>query len=466
MTDLAPTPTASIDPHREYVAGGTWVGAYTAARALPWAIDDVTRDLGDDLYEQLLRDPQVSACMTVLKASILEDGATLTSAVPDKDGDGFAQAAELVRFSEHALDEMETALDDVLWNLCDALAFGNKVAEEVYHLDRTFSGRQQLTLRALKVKPRKATAFVVDAYWNVLGLYGVRPGVGFGIAPSTIGDPTQHPAFLPRAKFCVTTFRPIDSDPRGTSILRPAYNAWWLKMQTWPEYLKYLVQFASPSLWGTTAEDAADVTDPDTAETLTAEEAMLRTLIAARNGTAMVFPHGAQLNPLAVAGEGKAFLNAFDLYDRQITTAILTQTRATMEAENGSRADSETASDVLGTMVRQMKKSIQRALRRDVLRDLVRYNYGERLVSLTPNVTLGITEAEDVTALMTAIAGLQRVNYLDPSQFPAIDTRLNLPQRTPEELTRRQERAAAPPPAPVVTPAPMPTEKDPADETV
>jgi len=68
-------------------------------------------------------------------------------------------------------------------------------------------------------------------------------------------------------------------------------------------------------------------------------------------------------------------------------------------------------------------------------------------------VTLGTTEAPDLTAMMNAVANLERATYLAPSQKPAIDLLLGLPQRTDEEMLRDQEREAAPPPVPPVAPA-------------
>jgi hypothetical protein len=84
MNGYAPPARPVPDPRpadlrREYVAGGAlgWYGPYV--RSLPWTIDDVTRDFGDDLYERMLYDAQVAACVQVLKASVLESGMVLTS---------------------------------------------------------------------------------------------------------------------------------------------------------------------------------------------------------------------------------------------------------------------------------------------------------------------------------------------------------------------------------------------------
>lgn len=443
MSDsLMPQPITT-DPAREYVAGGHVRTAYRA-RPLPWAFDDLSRELGDSIYERMLNDAQVNANLTVYKSALISQGTNLVPAISDTAADGYDLATELTAWCERQLSDMTTGLDDALWSLLDALALGCKVAEEVYRIEQSYRGRRAYALESLKVKPRRATAFVVDAYGNVAGLVGQEPNRPFAAA-------AHADRLLPREKFLIFTFRPKDHDPRGSTLLRAAYNAYALKMETWPEYLKYLIQFASASLIGTTAEHAPDGVD-EAGNTVSAEQVLLDALLEFRNGSALALPHGSQVKELLSQGEGRAFLSAFELFDKQITTAMLTATRATMEAEFGSRADSETAAGVLETMIRQTRKALARALRRDVLMDLVRWQYGDDAVPLTPRVSFGETGEPDVAGLMAAIAALQRVNYLDPSQLPGIDAMLQLPARSPDELARRQpaDRAAdAPEPAPM-----------------
>ncbi len=421
-----------LNPTREYVAGDV-LSLATSGRPLSWAFDDLTRELGDDIYARMLRDAQVAANINLYTAAVLEDGLSLTSPITNKTADGYDQAAGLVREIELMLGDMEMSLDDSLWDLLrSGLALGSKVAEEVYALDRLPSGKTRMVLQALKPKPRRSTAYVVDSFMNVIGLRG-----------RTIESPGGLTyELLPRQKFAIFTFRPENGDPRGTSLLRAAHNGYDLKLRTWVPYYRYLLQFASPSIVATTAQGAPDEPDPDNPESyITAVEALLARLLEFQNGTALALPFGSTAQLLSSSGEGKAFLEAFSLYDRQITTGILGQTRATMEAQHGSRADSETSADILATFIRQTRKALSRMLRRDVLADLVEHNYGPAWRQLTPKVSFGVTEQVDVAPLMTAVSALKRVDYLDPSQLPDLDIKLGLAARTSEELARRSERA-------------------------
>jgi hypothetical protein len=151
--------------------------------------------------------------------------------------------------------EMDTPLDEVLWDMLSAVALGNRIAEQVYAI-QPFGGTLLLMLIALRVKPRQALAFVVDPFLRVQGLLAQLPGKPSPVSQGSIVNPALLPNILPRGKFAVLSFRPKNGDPRGTSVLRPAYTAWNLKGQAQIEHLKYLVQFASPSLIGTTPQNA------------------------------------------------------------------------------------------------------------------------------------------------------------------------------------------------------------------
>lgn len=442
-----PVPTTTRNRlTREYVAGS--VTSFQSARmlrGLPWAFDDLTRDFGDDLYARMDRDPAAHAVKNVLKAGILEEGARLECAIEDDAADGADLAHECVELCEAVLADLQTPLDDVLWDLLDAIALGSRVAEAVYTLTPATSyalpgtspiqrGAELLVLTALKPKPRTATAFVVDAYMNVVGLIARPPGGS--ITTSIVTDnPALAPNLMPRDKFAVLTFRPINGDPRGTSALTPAYTPWWTKQQVYPEFLKYLAQFASPSVYAVASEEATKqgikVDNGDGTVTIKpAVEVLLETLLAFQNGTALAVPYGTVLQALAVSGDGQAFHAAFTHCDQQIALAVLHQTLATLEAQHQSRASSETHQDTMETIVRQAKRAVCLMLRRDILRPMIAYNYGPEVArQCTPHVSLGSVERQDLAAMLTAVAQLARAGYLDPSQYAALDAQLNLPPR-------------------------------------
>lgn len=446
MTDLTTTDPATRPAalDQEYVIStGFWWYRSNQARglALPWAIDDITADFGDDLYDRMLFDPQVAADDSLLRASILEDGVMLSPAIDDAEADGYDVAREYVTFCEQQLDQLETALDDVLWDMLGCLARGSRVSEITYWpMDRSpLPGRA--ALRSLTVKPREATAFVVDAYMRTLGLMARQAERQTGMLTGALIDP-QDPRVIDREKFAIATFHPINNDPRGTSILRPAYTPWWAKMQTWQEFLKYLAQFATPSIVATLAEKTTTGKDLYTGQEVGPYVSLQQRLELFQNSSVLVLPTGTLFELAASTGEGRAFLNAFALYDQQISKAITTQTLATGEGEHASRAQAGVHQDALETIIRQAKRSICRMLRRDVLSNLLRYNYGDEAARLTPYVSLGEVEPQDLPELLTAITRAYDVGFIDDSQRAVIHRRLRLPP--PDPNARRPERRTTP----------------------
>ncbi len=475
-TGVPPTPgqpvTVKADLRREYVAAGgsaaiTWLENF--ARSLPWAIDDVTADFGDDLYEKMRFDPQCDAALTTLKSGVLESGLSLLPAVDQKDEDGYDLAVEIQEAATQMLDELDTPFEDVCWDLADAIAYGNMVAEQKY-ATRTLKGKSNLALVALKVKPRRAIAFAVDVYGNVIGLLGMVPGVAVPVQSGLLmAQPDRVPNLLPRHKFVVWTHRPKKGDPRGTSALRAAYSTWWMKQQILPEYLKYLTQFAGPSLIGVTPENATMLVPTDalgnpTGETATSpEQALKNELLTFKNGTVIAVPHGTVIDALKVDGDGRAFLEAIALLNQQITKAILTQNLATEEGENGStHAASSVHQEALDMVVRQEKRSFQRMVVQDILRPWIGYNWGDKAKALCPKASLGTTTKHDFAALATPIAVLFQSGYFHPSQLPAMDRALDLPVRDADEAPPLPQQPPAQPPLPAAGTPPRQGGKPPA----
>lgn len=470
VTAKKPKRVGPVDPRREYITGGPAYWVFSFMRSLPHYIDDVTRDFGDDLYERMMQDPKVSQCLEAVRFDALSQGLSLTPAV-SKGEPGYDKAVQIRDFCQRVLDSMETPLiESVLDPLTDAIAFGNQIAEKVWHVPTSGPLAGYLALKAIKHKPRRTYAFVVDAYNNIQGVLGRLPDVPSPLlVDSAIADPTL-PNFLPRSKFVIASFRPRGGDPRGRSLLRPAYTPWWLKQQGYPGYLKYMAQWASPSLVGTTAETAAPEQEIDEAgnpiynaegepSLIEPSTVMAAQLAAFQAGSYIVLPYGADVKPMDVSGEGAPFAMFNQWCDSQIELAITLQALATSEGQHMARAAAEVHQDTLGFAVQVVKGTFERLMEREILLDIVRYNFGEKFLHLTPKASLSETEQHDFVEESKAVDALWKDGYLDVSQLPDLDARLGLPERSEQDLEMRQgvavakaqqeiNAATAPPPLP------------------
>lgn len=449
-----PQPPTPEQLRQEYVAGGIpgWYGGNRAV-SLTAASDELQASFGLDLYERMLRDPQISADVTVLVAAAIEDGFSFGAAVSDADDPSYALAQEIRDEAAEMYRRLD--IDNLLWDQLSALWNGYSIAEVVYDLRPGIAGGQRLNVTGIKVKPPQNVAFVVDAYLNVLGLLALLPGQGRLLGAGMPLDDVAVSNLLPREKFCILSFRPRYGDPRGTSLLQPVFGPWNDKVQLAPEYRKYLSQFAGPSLIGeappgATAAELRDengelVRDSDGNPVyVTAQEAMYGSLLTFRNGTVVVIPNGARVTPVNMQGEGSAFLAAFARADLQITKAILTQVLTTEEAKFQTRAATTVHQDVQDTLVRQTKRFIERPHYWDVLVPWVRLNWGEAAVALTPIPSLGTVEQHDMSTTMAAIAELRKAGYFySQAQLAETDSMLNLPVR---DLSVPSDLVSAPAP--------------------
>jgi hypothetical protein len=451
--------SVSVDPRAEYVSGGNRLWSVNYLRTLAFAVDDVTAEFGADLYERMLLDPRCAADIDTLILAVLADGIHITPAEEPFTTDPttgkqtqnpkYPLAKEIAEFIGRNLADLsdtfnpETATP-LYWSVYDMLracAFGNRIAEIIYDIPDTGQDRGKLILKGLHVKPRESLVFLVDVYNNILGFVALIPGYGAPVLmQGLVVDPENVPNLLPPDKFAVLTWRGKNNDPRGCSLLRAAYEPWFTKCQIKQERLKWLAQMAGGLLVGKTssvsvAAQAVDASGNPLLDThgnpilIQPEQAMLNSLIAVQNGTAIALPPGADLDvhyPQALS----PFDAALDRQDREISTAILGQSRMQMEAQHGSKADSQTGQDVFGLRVAQGKRALTSMLQTQIVQRLVRLNYGADALRLCPKVALTATEPHDFAASATAVSYLMRAGYLAPSQFREVDAILGLPVRT------------------------------------
>lgn len=448
-------PSRKADPAKEYVSAGAGYNLATQAKVLPDVVDDVSRDFGRRIYDAMDTDPACRSAKNALKLGIVAGGMDLAPAVKPKAGvkeltPDEQLAADLVDAcwrSVERLDDFEATCFDLL----EACRTGVKLAEATFELGTVGEDAGALVIKSLRVKPNDSWRFVVDDFNEVTGIEGRTPG-------------TTEKAVYPPAKFVWLSWDPRDSDPRGTSIYRPAYDAWVNKQKTYPQRYKHMCQFGSASLVGKTAEGEVDRQPVDEAGNpipgaplVSPQQYMANTLVAFQNGSVVVVPAGAEVLPIQPQGDGAVFRNMLDDCNREITQAILLQTRATMEAQHGSKADSQTGQDVLGMLVEMGRKSLGACVRK-MLRLLITLNHGEEVAArLTPLVTFGQTDQQDRAALWGAAATLKSSGYVGESQIAELDQMIGLPIRDAQADEAKakakaaeamaQQQAMQPPPA-------------------
>lgn len=443
---------------REYLSGGL---VRTLSPLLSNAIqvlgrfqDDLNKEFSDRAYDDMLKDPAVAASVDILKSLILAEPLRVVPRVQDKKSPGYGEAKKIAEFVERNLRKLARSEQVILWEALDAIAYGSSLVETVFE-DAVDEGKPILRLKDLKTRSRANYALVVDRYFNVLGAVPTEAGFQASGVYTGSTEPDKDKV-IPREKFLLVTLITKNSDPRGVSLIRPAWNPYYLKTQVWPAYLKFLIQFASPSIVGYTPEGAGDVEVVDDAgvvqtnadgsiQTISAEEDMLSTLLGFQNGTVAVLKGGSSLDMIQSEGQGEAFAAAVDLFDRQIAMAILKTHRTLLESKNSSKADAESAADITDVFVASLREVLASAFTRDVVRVLVEINFGPEIAdAYSPDVTLKAVPKQDFSEAADAVSKLWTSKFLHSSQVSEVDAMIGLPERDLDAfLSEIEEEAEA-----------------------
>ena len=445
------------DTRKEYLSGGydrtLSPLLNNAVQVLGQYHEDLTLEFTDKVYEEMLKDPAVAASVDILRALITVTPPRLVSRIADKKHPQYKDAREAVDFVEDQLKSMNRPVATVVAELMDAVVYGSCVAEIVYEDDTDDeTGAPYLRLADVKAKSRRKYALVTDRFYNILGVVSRELGyMASGVyTGSTSPDPKD---VIPRDKIVVLTLNSRYGDPRGYSMLRPAYAPYYIKTQVWPQFLKFLMGFASPSLVGYTPEgdnEEIEATDDagnpiqntdGTQKMLTPEEDMFNTLLGFQGGTLAVLKGGSKLDVLWSQGGGEAFLKAIDLFDRQIAMAILKTHRTLLEAKHSSKADSESAQDITDVYVALLREVVGGVLTHDLVYQLVFVNKGKDYAKkFSPIVSLQTVNKQDFAKAAEAVGKLWTAKYLHPSQVEETDALVGLPPRDMDAFLQEIEQ--------------------------
>lgn len=479
---------------------------YGWLQRLPDSTDDLDKRFGLGLKRRMSNDPQISASVEIKVQAALSSTLQNKPSIQDTENPEYNVAVIFKDFINRSVSNLDEPFETILADMArNAAYFGHSLAEVTWERKEKGIDSGRAVLKSIRTKPIGVYGFVQDPFGNTPTVAVWHPdqykkkGAGNQLPPMALVDPfsalliprnlvggipvgqlDHNWKLVPRRKFAVMTHRKQGTDPRGQSILGPAYNAWFLLMSLWPEYLKYLVQFATPSIVGTTSEKAVSEKNKLTGEVISPVTQLYNLLIKFKNGSVLAVPFGSKVDLISSSNDGGAFALAINTLNEQIVKAILFQTLATGEGKHMARAASTTHQDVFNIGVRTFKKMITSMIREDIYKPLIIENFGEEYVHLTPYPSLGETDPEDMGALWTAYAALLTSGGLDESQLQGTDAIVGLPVRAKpqysatvqakmaieeEKLKLKDEanKAAAksaeiaaknPPPAPAAKPAP------------
>ncbi len=322
----------------------------TRGTRLPLSTDDeLIQKHGFELYERMMTDAHIKACLNLKRLGILSVGWRLEPA------DTTPEAERVRDFVEYNLKTMAGGVFSLLWRVLDAMAKGYSVLEKLYEYRTLPRYGERWCLRGFKAKNPALFRFEVDAYRNVRALILDAPD---GSSPA-----------LPREKFIVYAYSPRYESPTGESDLRAVYLHWQSKQRILKLWDLYLAKYTSPTLIGTYKRPLPPAQ----------QDELLRALDKVQQETALVVPEEVKVEALEYKqGGADSFAQAITYHNAEIAKGILGETLTTDEGQRvGSLALGQVHFKVLQTQLRALRTDLaERVMQEQVIRPLVALNFG------------------------------------------------------------------------------------------
>jgi hypothetical protein len=405
--------------------------------ALSHAIDDVLLRLGPAVYVAMMSDDAVKAAIDMLTYSIMGDEIHVEPAVVAEPGERVDDTTDperkndiekAKRYAEEfrrSIDRVPNFLAAQEAILVEGLVWGAGLGDPAWEVVQGPGDKKPLTLlKSLTCRSYPSWAMVVDKYGEFV---------------SVIGYSWEGPKRFDRDRFQVYINSPRGNDPRGTSDLRAAYDAWNFKQQARPEEGKWLATFSNPTVVitydGNVPPDYAKLADgtDDIAGGLLGPQAQAERVAANVHGASwMAIPEGWKAELVSSPSDGGAFNEHEERRNKAIFQAILLSSRTLAEASHGSKADSESSSNTSQIKVVRREREFGCSIRHLAYLQTFMNGGKDDAERLCPRIKF--PEAKSVTdsAMITAWGGVGW--SITPRQTAAIDADLNLPPRTADEI--------------------------------
>lgn len=292
------------------------------------------------IYDDMLVDEQVKACVALKKAAVVGPGWTLEPAGET------ASDQVLCDLLKSDLDAWNTSVDDALWQGLKAISHGFALAEQVWAVDAA-----RLRLMDLRDIVVDDLEFEED---------------GYGLWTAVVQQGNRQSPFVP-GKFFHFANDPQGGNPYGQSDLRAAHRDWWHKTN-WVQWL---------AIYGEKLADAPLVSKhpKGTPDNKVAVAQQVLENLQAR--TVLNVPEGWDVSTLTDPRDPKrTFLEAIDHHNAGIAKALLVPDKlgvAGGEVQGGSYALGQTQFDVFLFVLSILQRRLQRAFQRQVIDRMVQY---------------------------------------------------------------------------------------------
>ncbi|MDA8168670.1 MAG: DUF935 family protein [Nitrospiraceae bacterium] len=335
---------------------------------------------GIGLYEELLYDPQVRACLQTRKLAVV---GREWEVVP---GGGAPEDARIADFVKEALLAFD--FDSARTALLSAVVLGFKTAEIMWEYSEGSVWIREMAGRA-------SSRFRFDAAGNLRLL---TPGNMF------YGGP------VPERKFQVFRYGGENGSPYGDGLGASLYWPVWFKKNALRFWMVFAEKFGSPTVIGKYP--------PGTPREH--QDALMGALEAIQQESAIKIPETMRIELLEAQRSGA--VNTYDtlcaFLNGEIAKLLLGQTLTTEIGQTGSYAASRTHNEVRMDYIKADADLLSGALNRQLVRWLVDFNFpAPRPASRYPKLWIRQSGEEDLKALAERDALLLKMGVKIPARY-------------------------------------------------
>ena len=318
---------------------------HSASLLKPYNPDDLYQKTGDySIYEDMLTDDQVSVCQQLKKDLVIGAGWDLEAGE-----DGQEDIIEDIKIA--LSEDSEIPFDDCLQEILSAMDYGFSLTEKVFkHRDDN-----TLTLRVLKTRHPATFLIHTDKQGNI-SRYQQFSAHGKDLTV----EPKSLIHYVNNRKF---------QNPYGTSDLRPAFNAWFVKRQISKFWAIFLEKAASPT---PVAKYDKNAPRESVAEIHNAIKKL-------QTKTAITIPKDIEIEFLEAKNTGDAYEKALNFFNMCIGRALFVPDLLGLhgaQTSGGSLALGKEQMNVFIKHIQRRRKQLEDIVNNDIVWPIVFYNHG------------------------------------------------------------------------------------------
>ena len=327
----------------------------------PYNPDDLWQKRASyETYEEMVEDDQINVCLKLKKDMVLGSGWDIVPSEESQD--------EMKEYLEAALrDDCEAPFEEMLEEILSSYEFGLSLTEKIFKI----SDEGKLCLKVLKTRHPNSWLIYTDNKGNI------EKYVQRGVRTDTEVDPKALIHMVNNRKF---------QNPYGTSDLRPAYPAWFIKKQ--------IIKFFAIFLEG--AAGAKPVAKYDKNAPQQAINDIHNAIKSFQAKTALTIPKDIELEFLEAKFNGEIYAKAIDLFNMFIGRALFIPDLLGFQGSatgGGSYSLGTEQVKIFANHIARRRSTLESIVNQHIIRPMVLYNFG--LVDKFPQFRLRPIDDKD-----------------------------------------------------------------------